>query len=53
MDQEKKTIDSMPNNEALEILWQALNKSNMKGTFSINEAYLLKLLSVAKGLVCV
>ena len=43
MESEKKTIETMSNVEALDVLWQALNKSTLKGTFNINEAHLLKL----------
>ena len=43
MEQENKTIDTMIKPELIDILWQALNKSNLKGVFNINESYLLKI----------
>jgi hypothetical protein len=43
MENENKTIDTMTKNELIDVLWQALNKANLKGVFNINEAYLLKI----------
>ena len=43
MDSDKVSIDKMSNGELIEILWQGLNKSNLKGVFTINESFLLKL----------
>jgi hypothetical protein len=44
MEQEKKlNLDSTSNAELLDVLWQGLNKSSLKGVFTINESYLLKM----------
>jgi len=43
MDTEKQTVDKLSNEELIEILWQALNKSSLKGVYTINESYLLKM----------
>ena len=43
MENENKTIDTMTKPELIDILWQGLNKSNLKGVFNINESYLLKI----------
>lgn len=44
MDQEKKiNLDSTSTTELLDVLWQGLNKSSLKGVFTINESYLLKM----------
>ena len=45
MESDKKTLDSMNNAELLDVLWQALNKANMKGVFNINESFLLKIVN--------
>ena len=42
MENDNKSIDKMNNRELIDILWQGLNKSNLKGVFSINESYLLR-----------
>jgi hypothetical protein len=41
--QEKK-LESLNNNELLDILWKALNKANTKGVFNIDEAFTLKII---------
>jgi hypothetical protein len=43
MDSDKVAVDKMTNSELIEIMWQALNKSSLKGVFMINESFLLKL----------
>ena len=43
MEQGNKTIDTMTKPELIDVLWQALNKSNLKGVFTINESYLLRM----------
>ena len=43
MDQETKTVSTMSNSDLIDIMWQGLNKSSLKGVFNINESYLLKL----------
>jgi hypothetical protein len=35
----------MNNTELLDVLWQALNKANLKGVFNINESFLLKVVN--------
>ena len=46
MEQDNKTVSNMSNSELIDVLWQGLNKATLKGTFTINEAYLLKLVHV-------
>ena len=41
---ENKPLTEMTKKELLEILWQALNKANSKGVFTINEAFSIKLI---------
>jgi len=43
MDQEAKTVSTMSNSDLIDVLWQGLNKSSLKGVFNINESYLLKI----------
>jgi len=43
MESEKQAVDKLSNDELIEILWQALNKSSLKGVYTINESYLLKM----------
>lgn len=43
MESDKTTVDKMTGGELLDIMWQALNKANLKGVFMINESFLLKL----------
>ena len=43
MESEKQNVDKLSNEELVDILWQALNKSNLKGVYTINESYLLKM----------
>ena len=43
MESDTNTINKLSNDELIDILWQGLNKSNLKGVFTINESYLLKL----------
>ena len=45
MESDKKTLESMNNTELLDVLWQALNKANLKGVFNINESFLLKVVN--------
>lgn len=40
----QKNLDEMSNKEVLDVLWNALNKANSKGVFSIDEAFTLKVL---------
>jgi hypothetical protein len=39
---DNKPVDKLNNKELLEILWKALNKSCINGSFNIEEAYTLK-----------
>ena len=41
---ENKSLESMNNNELLDILWKALNKANGNGVFNIDEAFTLKVI---------
>tara|TARA_Y100000389_G_scaffold142138_1_gene140104 strand:+ start:505 stop:684 length:180 start_codon:yes stop_codon:yes gene_type:complete len=41
---ENKSLESMNNNELLDILWKALNKANGSGVFNIDEAFTLKVI---------
>ncbi len=43
MESEKQAVDKLSNEELIDILWQALNKSSLKGVYTINESYLLKM----------
>ena len=40
----QKNLNEMTNTEVLDVLWNALNKANSKGVFSIDEAFTLKVL---------
>ena len=40
--QEKKNINDMSSNELLDLLLAALNKANNKGVYTIDEAYIIK-----------
>ena len=39
---ENKSLADMSKHELLCVLWQALNKANTKGVFTIDEAFTLK-----------
>lgn len=41
---QEKNLESLNNNELLDILWKALNKANTKGVFNIDEAFTLKII---------
>lgn len=41
---ENKNLDTMDNTELLEYLWRGLNKANIGGIFTIDEAFTLKLI---------
>ena len=47
MDNQKTTVNrslnEMKNTELLQFLWQGLNSANTKGSFSIDEAFTLRL----------
>ena len=39
----EKKIEDMTKDDFIELVWNALNKANTKGVYSIDEAYLIKL----------
>ena len=41
---ENKNLETLSNNELLEILWKALNKANGNGVYTIDEAFTLKVI---------
>lgn len=43
MDNNTKSLETMSQKDLLEVLWRALNKSCTNGTFSIDEAFTLKI----------
>ena len=43
MESEKQNVDKLSNEDLVDVLWQALNKSSLKGVYTINESYLLKM----------
>lgn len=43
MEAEKQNVDKLSNEDLVDVLWQALNKSSLKGVYTINESYLLKM----------
>ena len=43
MESEIAAVNKMSANELIDLLWQGLNKSSLKGVFNINESFLLKL----------
>ena len=43
MESEISAVNKMYNDELIDLMWQGLNKSNLKGVFNINESYLLKI----------
>lgn len=38
-----RSLSDMNNNELLQFIWQGLNNANTKGSFSIDEAFTLRL----------
>ena len=42
MESENQDVDKLSNDELIDIIWQALNKSSLKGVYTLNESYLLK-----------
>ena len=43
MESEITAVNKMSVDELIELMWQGLNKSSLKGVFNINESFLLKL----------
>ena len=43
MESEVSAVNKMSNDELIDLMWQGLNKSSLKGVFNINESYLLKI----------
>ena len=41
---DKINLESINNEESLEVIWNMINKAATKGAFNIDEAYILKIL---------
>lgn len=43
MESEIVAVNKMSVDDLIDLMWQGLNKSSLKGVFNINESFLLKL----------